>query len=191
MATGKIMSHKRVISGPRYVGVSFGFLAQRACLVVCLGLPFLAGCTDTRDQFIGSRVLEVCNGQWPVCDTTVGCFVGDQSYVSGRFPGSNQVGIQIFEPSQVTATFYVSNVASSGVMTVVNLYEDRCRSRVREEITGRTFIGEMQTMASVARKADLTGTGDHLISWESDSRSDYLLKIDILPLRLRDTAAAP
>jgi hypothetical protein len=169
--------------------VNVGFVSQRALLVVCLAT--FAGCIDTREQFIGSRVLEVCNGQWPVCDTTVGCFVGDQSYVSGRFPGSNQLGIQIFEPSQVTATFYITNVSSSGTMTVLNFYEDSCRSRVRDEITGRAFIGEMQTMAYVARKADLSGNGDHLISWESDSRSDYLLKIDILPLRLRDAPPAP
>jgi hypothetical protein len=38
----------------------------------------------------------------------------------------------------------------------------------------------------VTRSADLSSTGDHLVQVESDARTRYLLKIDVLPLRLRD-----
>lgn len=139
-----------------------------------------------RDQFIGVRIEDGCDGEWPICDTTVGCFIGDRSYVTGRFPGKNQVAIQIFEPSTVTVSFLISEVSGSGEQTVVTFYEDRCRSRIRTEITGRTFLGEAEKQGFVAREADLTGAGDHLIEFESDARARYLMKVDVMPLRLKD-----
>ena len=38
----------------------------------------------------------------------------------------------------------------------------------------------------MSRDADLSGVGDHLIEFESDARARYLMKVDVLPLRLKD-----
>jgi hypothetical protein len=53
-------------------------------------------------------------------------------------------------------------------------------------VTGRTLVGEAEKTGLSSRKAELSGVGDHLIEVESDSRTRYLMKIDVLPLRLRD-----
>ena len=154
------------------------------CLPVVLFL--LSACGSVRDQFVGVRIEDACNGEWPICATTVGCFIGDRSYVTGRFPGKNKIALQIFEPSTVTASFFVSEVSGAGDLTVVTFYEDKCRARIRTEITGRTFLGEAEKRGFVSRDADLTGVGDHLIEFESDARARYLMKIDVMPLRLKD-----
>ena len=52
---------------------------------------------------------------------------------------------------------------------------------------GREFLGENDQKGSITRSADLSGIGDHLISWESDARATYAAKIDVLPLRLKGT----
>ncbi len=157
--------------------------------VVILTAAFaFTACGGIREQFIGTRVQDQCNGEWPVCDTQVGCFIGDRSYVQGRFPGSNNVAIQLFEPSTVTVSFYLSDVAGQGEETAITFNEDGCRARIRTAITGRTFVGETQQKGFVSRNADLSGVGDHLISWTSDARANYLAKIDVLPLRLKDSA---
>ncbi len=145
-----------------------------------------SGCGGVREQFIGTRITDSCDGEWPVCSTTVGCFVGDRSYVEGRFPGKNSLGIQIFEPSEVTVGLYLFESAGQGEQTVFNFFEQSCSSRVRVEVTGRTLLGEAAKIGWVNRKAELSGVGDHLIEVESDSRTRYLMKIDVLPLRLRD-----
>lgn len=144
------------------------------------------GCGGVREQFIGMRIADECGGEWPICSTTVGCFVGDRSYVEGRFPGKNKLGIQIFEPSEVTVGLYLFETAGAGEQTVVNFFEPSCSSRVRTEVTGRTLVGENEKIGWVSRKAELSGVGDHLIEVESDARTKYLMKIDVLPLRLRD-----
>ena len=144
------------------------------------------GCGGVREQFIGTRIDDGCDGEWNVCSTTVGCFLGDRSYVEGRFPGKNQVGIQVFEPSEVTVGLYLFEPAGAGEQTVFNFFEPSCSSRVRVEVSGRALFGENEKLGFVSRKAELSNKGDHLVEVESDARARYLMKIDVLPLRLRD-----
>lgn len=144
------------------------------------------GCGGIREQFIGTRIEDSCGGAWNVCNTTVGCFVGDRSYIEGRFPGKNKLGIQIFEPSEVTIGLFLFDTAGAGEETVMNFFEDSCGSRVRVTVTGRTLVGEAEKVGWVSRKAELTGIGDHLLDVDSDARTRYLMKVDVLPLRLRE-----
>lgn len=145
-----------------------------------------AGCGSVREQFIGVRIADDCNGEWPMCSTTVGCLLGDRSYVEGRFPGQNKVGIRLEEPSEVTVGLYLFETSGAGENTVLNFFEPSCSSRVRVELQGRALVGENEKLGWVSRKAELSGVGDHLIEVESDARTRYLMKIDVLPLRLRD-----
>lgn len=151
-----------------------------------VALLMTTGCGGVREQFIGTRIEDDCGGEWNICSTTVGCFVGDRSYVEGRFPGKNKLGIQIFEPSEVTVGLHLFETAGAGEGTVINFFEPSCASRIRVELTGRALVGENEKIGWVNRKAELSGVGDHLIEVESDSRTRYLMKIDVLPLRLRD-----
>lgn len=153
-----------------------------ACAVALLS----TGCGSIRDQFVGTRIEDECGGAWNVCATTVGCLVGDRSYVEGRFPGTNKVAFKLFEPSEVTVSLQLFETAGAGELTVINLYESSCASRVRLEVTGKTLVGENDKAGWVSRKADLSDIGDHLVEVTSDARTRYLVKIDVLPLRLRD-----
>jgi hypothetical protein len=154
-------------------------------LIAVFALSVVA-CGNPRDEFVGFRVEDTCDGQWPVCDTVVGCVLADRSYLSGRFPGRNRFIARLAEPSEVKVTFFLEETSGSGDNTAITLYEDRCRARVRYDISGRLFVAESQRTGKVSRQADLVGLGDHLIEVESDSRTRYLLKVDILPLRLRE-----
>lgn len=145
-----------------------------------------SGCGGVREQFIGTRIEDACGGEWSVCSTTVGCFLGDRSYVEGRFPGRNQVAIRLFEPSEVSVSFHLFEMAGAGEETVINFWEESCSARVRVPVTGKTLFGENEKVGFATRKAELSGLGDHLIEVESDARTQYLMKIDVLPLRLRD-----
>jgi hypothetical protein len=147
-----------------------------------------AGCGSVHDQFVGTRTEDACDGTWPVCSTQVGCLLGDTSYISGRFPGKNQVAYQLFEPSTVTVTFFLTDIAGAGEQTTLNFYEGSCRSRVTVDLTGKVLISESTQAGQVSRSADLSDKGDHLLEIESDARLNYLLKLDVLPLRLKDSA---
>ena len=142
-----------------------------------------------RSEFLGTRIADPCDGTWNVCKTRVGCLLGDTSYIEGRFPGTNQVAFQLFEPSTVTASFLLSEIAGAGETTVVTFNEGSCMSPVRVEVTGKAFIGEAEKVGWVSRSMDLMDVGDHLVQVESDARLKYAFKLDVLPLRLKQSAS--
>lgn len=144
------------------------------------------GCSGVQAEFLGTRIQDRCDGEWPVCSTTVGCLLGGQSYVEGRFPGSNKVAVTLFEPSEVTVSLLLSETTGSGEQTVINFNEGSCGSRVRQVMTGRAMLNEAQQVGFVTRSAELSDLGDHLIEVQSDSRTKYELKLDVLPLRLKN-----
>jgi hypothetical protein len=162
-------------------------ILPQALLFVAIPIA-LSGCLDEEGQFIYGRVVDKCDTEWPVCDTIAGCLLGDSSYIEGKMPTMDRVAVQLFEPSTVTVSFFLQNVAGSGVETDIYFNEDRCRSKIPVTILGRDFVGESQNNGGVvSRSADLSGVGDHLIEFQSDARLDFLLKIDVLPLRLKNT----
>ena len=134
---------------------------------------------------------DACTQQWPICDKIAGCLLGDQSYIEGRFPGNRLIGVQVFEPSTVTVSFQLEDVGASGDETAINFFEDRCRSRTRITIVGRTFLGENDKIGFVSRSADLSGIGDHLIEFSSDAHAHYLMTVRVLPIRLKQNSTGP
>jgi hypothetical protein len=149
-----------------------------------LALSVLVRCGGRRDEFIAGRVADRCDGEWPVCDQIAGCLIGNQSYVEGRFPGQNRVAVQLFEPSTVKAWFFLQETSAAGTETVVSFFEDRCRARIRETLSGRAFVGEAEQLGYVLREAELSGIGDHLLTFQSDSKTSYLFKVEVIPTRL-------
>jgi hypothetical protein len=164
------------------------FLAQLAGLVA---FTVLLGCGGKREAFLGTRVEDSCSQQWPICDKIAGCLLGDSNYIEGRFPGTRMVGVQVFEPSTVRLSFQLENVGAAGEETALNFFEDRCRARTRVTISGRSFIGENDMVGFVKREAELSGIGDHLIEFSSDIRAQYILKVDVIPTRLKASEGQP
>ncbi len=167
---------------PRFLAHLLGLVASAA---------IFAGCGGEREAFLANRVADSCSQQWPICDRIAGCLLGDQSYIEGRFPGERLIGVQVFEPSTVTVGLRLEEVGSAGVETAINFFEDRCRTRTRITISGRTLLGEQDAVGHVERSADMSGIGDHLIDFSSDVHARYLLTITVLPIRLKTNANGP
>lgn len=163
---------------PRFLNVFRSSLQ----LVAVFGLLVL-GCSNPKDDFLGARVLDACNGSWPVCGSVAGCLIGSQSYIEGGLPGQQRFIVQLSEPSTVRVRVYVDSISSQGSETSLNFYEDGCRSRVPITVTGQQFADEARQQGEFTREADLTGIGDHLIEFESDAQARYTLEVEVIPKR--------
>ena len=140
---------------------------------------WLCGCSSGRDDFIGARVLDACNGSWPVCNVTASCFIGNESYIQGRFPGDGKVIVQIAQPSQVTVSFYFDNISAVGTLTSIVWYETGCKGSIRADVEGQTVATESNSTGVFERSANLLENDEHLISFKSDLEATYLMKIEI------------
>lgn len=143
-------------------------------------LAFLAvGCSDRKSDFIGGRVKDACDRNWPICSQIAGCLLGDQSYIEGRFPGNGKFVVQLAEASTVRVHMFVEDVRASGAETAINFFETGCVDRVRQSATGQVLVGENDQLGQFVREADLFGVGDHLISFNSDTECHYTLKVEV------------
>lgn len=167
--------------------VSFLTVFPRRTQAVVLALLSLlgAGCGGTRTDFIGGRVKDACDAEWPVCSRVAGCILGAESYIEGRLPGQAQFIVQLKEASTVRVRMFLEDVVAAGEQTVVTFHEEGCRARIREPATGRTVLDFAEKVGEFSREAELTGVGDHLVELESDLQARYVLKVEVEPLRNR------
>ncbi|QQR45735.1 hypothetical protein JKA73_06275 [Myxococcus xanthus] len=161
----------------------FGRKAQAAAVLLFASL--WGACDGTREDFIGARVKDTCGAAWPVCDRVAGCILGSESYSEGRFPGRQQLIVQLKEASTVKVSLFLEDVAAAGSETVVQFHEEGCRARIRRATEGRAVLDVMERQGAFTEEAELTGVGDHLIEFESDMQARYIIKVDVTPLRNR------
>jgi hypothetical protein len=135
-----------------------------------------SGC---KSDFTEGRVLDSCDGNWPICSQIAGCLLGAQSYIQGRLPGTGKFIVQLAEPSTVRVHMFLQDVRGAGQETSISFFESGCVNRVRQAVTGQVFVGENNQLGEFIRDADLVGVGDHLISFTSDTDCRYQLKVDV------------
>jgi len=156
-------------------------LFQRRNAIAAALLVWLCGCSSGRDDFIGARVKDSCNGSWPVCNQTASCFIGDESYIEGRFPGQGKIIVRLEEPSEVKVTFFFDDISAVGSLTSIVWYETGCKASTRADVEGQTVATESNSTGVFERSANLLEKDEHLISFKSDLEATYLMKVEITP----------
>ena len=154
---------------------------QRRTAVAAVLLVWLCGCSNGRSDFIGARVKDSCNGSWPVCNQTASCFIGDQSYIEGRFPGAGKIIVRLDEPSEVKVSFYFDNISAVGDLTSVVWSETGCTASVRADVPGKTVAAESNATGVFSRSASLLEKDEHLVSFKSDLEATYLMRVEVIP----------
>lgn len=144
----------------------------------------LCGCGGTKEEFLGPRSQDACDQTWPVCERVVGCILGGQTYVSGRFPARGQFLVRLAEASSVKVSLFVEGVAGTGTDDAyIHWWEVGCTRRIRQSATAVAFVAETERSGYFERTADLVEIGDHLIEFSADAQATYFAKVDVVPLR--------
>jgi hypothetical protein len=145
-------------------------------------LAAVTACSDPLGQFESGLVLDPCNGNYPVCNTVVGCTLTDSSFIQGQFPGSGKFMIQLSGPSTVELHFFLQDPSAAGSQMLITWFESGCTTEFQTTVPGSVFIGEaQQNQGEFVRSQDLTAEGDHLIEFQSDATAQYVAKVVILP----------
>jgi hypothetical protein len=146
------------------------------CAVVAL---LLAGCPDAADGFREGRLLDPCNGSWPVCTTTAGCFVGNAYYLEGQFPGTRRFIVRTDGQASVKISLYLVTEAAVGNTIRIEWNDSACGTKFVEETTGTNFFKDVETNGSYSVTSNVFQPGDHLIEVTCDSTAEYMLKAEI------------
>jgi len=150
-------------------------------LLSLAALLVLVGCPDSADQFTAGRLLDPCNGSWPVCTTNAGCFVGNSYYLEGQFPGSRRFIVRTDGQASVKISLYLVTEAAVGDTLRVEWNDSACGTKMVEEVTGTSFFQDIEASGSWSRVKNVFQAGDHLIEVTCGSTAEYLLKAEIGP----------
>ena len=159
-------------------------MTRAAALAAASAAALLSGCGGTKEDFIGYRSRDACDQTWPVCDRVVGCILGGQTYLTGRFPGQGRFVVRLAEPSTVTVGIFVEGVAGTGTSDAyIHWWEDGCVKRIRVSVGAAAFVSELDRDGVFTRSADLVGVGDHLIEISADAQATFYAKVDVVAAR--------
>lgn len=153
---------------------------MRAPVLLILGAAALCGCPDPADQFTMGRLLDPCNGSWPVCTTTAGCFVGNAYYLEGQFPGTRRFIVRTDGQADVTIAVFLKTEGAVGQQLRLEWNDSACGTKTIEEIDGTAFFKEVETEGALRRTKPVYRAGDHLLEVSCDATAEYILKAEVV-----------
>jgi hypothetical protein len=140
------------------------------------------GCSSSQGDFTSGLVDDPCDQFYPACNSSVGCILTNTSYTSGTFPGMGSFLVQTDGPSTVEVHFFLENPTSIGTETYITWYESGCTSSFQQTFTGKVFVNQAEAAnGEFVASQQLSSPGDHLISYQSDTTSTFLVKVVIIP----------
>jgi len=139
----------------------------------------LAGCPDAADQFTSGRLLDPCNGSWPVCTTSAGCFVGNSYYLEGQFPGTRRFVVRTDGQASIAIALFLKSQGAAGEQLRIEWNDASCGNKSVVEVDGKAFFKEVEAEGSLWRVKSVFRGGDHLIEVSCDSTAEYLLKAEV------------
>jgi hypothetical protein len=152
--------------------------ASRAA-ALALSLLALAGCPDPADQFIAGRLLDRCNGTWPVCTTIAGCVVNNTIYLEGTLPGTRRMIVRTRGQATIKVSLYLKSEGATGTNALIEWNETNCGTVASASVGGPDFFREFDAEGVFSRTQNVSQEGDHLITFSSDATADYYVKLDV------------
>ena len=148
---------------------------------IWLVLGLLAGCGGAEETFTDGRTLIECVGAVPVCSTSGGCVLDNQTYAHGAFQqgGTLRAIVRTTGSADVEVALYFRTEESAGTDTEVAWSEVGCRQRFSAQSDGRDVFLEAGNDRVWKRKQRLTTAGDHLIEVFSDAQAEVLYKVTV------------
>ena len=148
-------------------------------LPLFLVLAALVSCQTAQEEFIGDRLLEICNDSYMLCNFPTGCVLNSDHYVKGSFPGVRRVVVESDERNaEFSVRLFLKNMKGSGTEMLVQLYEPNCTVNTEN---GRVHLEDVDIFDEAGDDHTLVfttgveGEGEHVLEIYSDASTEYLL----------------
>jgi hypothetical protein len=159
-----------IMNALRFLPVWSGFLVASS------------GCSfGSEAAFIDTRVLDTCDLEVPVCNTTAGCkMTEEESYLEGDFPGVRTFIVPTEGEATIRISLYWREQLGPGADTEFIWHEPACVDSFRFESQGRDIFADSNEQGIFVQEKKVFREGEHLIEVRSDATASYLLRTDVL-----------
>jgi hypothetical protein len=145
-------------------------------------LLFAAGCTfGSEATFVGTRTLQTCDLELPVCNTTAGCKLNEEeSYLEVVFPGQRAFLVPTLGEATIRLSLLWRTQTGPGADTEIVWYEPACVDSYRYESQGADVFAASDERGVFVREQKVFRAGEHLVEIRSDAAAEALLRTDVL-----------
>jgi hypothetical protein len=156
--------------------------ARPAFIAGVLVVGGAAGCRFGNEaNFVGPRVLDTCDLEVPVCNTTAGCkLVEEQRYLEGEFPGQRSWIVPTDGEATIRLSILWRTQLGPGADTEILWHEPACVDTYRFESQGRDVFADSNAQGVFIKEQKVFREGEHLIELRSDATAEYVLRTDVL-----------
>ena len=142
----------------------------------------MAACNfGSEGAFIGARLLDTCDLEIPVCNTTAGCkLTEEESYLERDLPGQAQLIVPTEGAATIRVSIYWREQLGPGADTEIIWHEPACVDNFRFESQGRDIFADSNKQGIFIQEQKVFRAGEHLIELRSDATAKILLRTDVL-----------
>jgi hypothetical protein len=152
--------------------------------VVTLLLAGAACSLSSEDGFIQGARKDPCDNSIPVCQYTAGCRLTEgENYVEGAFPGFHTYVAPTAGEAEISVIFYFRSQEAPGSDTEVKWYEPGCFDYYTHYLPGIDLFRQVGNDRLWTVTQIVYREGDHMITALSDATAEFLLKVEIKPLK--------
>ncbi len=151
-----------------------------AALALCLAGS--SACTfGSEGTFIGTRQLDTCDLEIPVCNTTAGCkLVEEDRYIEGVFPGQRSLIVPTAGEATIRVEVFWRTQLSPGSDTEIIWHEPACVDAFRFESQGANIFDDINAQGVFIKDKQVFREGEHLVEIRSDSVGEYVIRTSVL-----------
>ena len=151
-------------------------------LVASLFTLGLGGCGfGSEAAFVGTAQLTECIDEIPVCNTTAGCKIVEESgYLEGRFPGQRQLIVPTEGEAVIRVKIFFRTQLGPGADTEITWFEPACVDDFTFESQGADIFRDTNAQGIFEKEQRVFRAGDHLIEVRSDAVAEYLMRPEVL-----------
>ena len=141
---------------------------------------FVGGCgIGPESNFTLGLELDRCDGTFPACQTTAGCFLNEDRYLEGSFPGTRQFIVPSRAEAIIRVDIFFRSQVSTGFDTEVLWSEPGCFDTYQYRSEGRDVFLEAGNDRILTVSQQVFLEGEHLVEVFSDAVADYLLRVRV------------
>ena len=147
--------------------------------IALLTLCAVSGCISREESFTAGRIEQLCEASLPICNTRVTCSAGEDTYLTGAFPGAERAMLYTPHPlTTVTLNFLIDEQIFPGTEMLVRAHQIGCVEIEEERLVDVDIFQRAGDDRILSFSFDLEGRGDHLVEWFSDATATYVMTVD-------------
>jgi len=158
------------------------FKKMRFAIFILTFAWILTACASAEEEFIGDRLLNICDKPYHLCSFPTDCVLDGDHYVEGVFPSARRFTVVTSDTNTVMSIrFFLTGMQAPGSELWLQFYEADCTLNPplgRLQLEDADIFDDAGDDRMLTYELEISQPGEHVFEIYSDSITGYLLIVE-------------